>query len=170
MLNSLKNGLLLRDVAVSNKIIFYVTYNAFPQLKSTDEEIQTFWANYRVTCRGPYSIWNRAGLVSLDKSRKTLDINRAINMKQEVWCARLQFYDTITANGDYVYCCCTFGHPKMVSLGNILTDGLDEVHKQYERVLKKKDLLNICQSCEKPSETFFLDDLAQAIGKSKLRF
>jgi hypothetical protein len=152
--DTLENVLAFHAAAQASETAVYVTYNAFDQLTSTDTEIHAFWEARGIPCKGPYAVWNRGGLLSALPKRPSLDTVGPVDLDETVWCERLKHYDTVRADGTFIYCCCTFGHSIDTALGNIHRDPLIEIHRRYDAVLREKDPLGICVKCLKPEEHF----------------
>jgi len=159
---ALSNVLVLRDIVKGSGTKFRVTYNALDTLESTDEEIHAFWEEKGIECGGPYVVWNRGDQITqFEHKRVALDKNKAINFAQEVWCLRLQHYDSIRANGDFTYCCCGYFNKDVPILGSINQDSLEKMHNAYEEILKRKSNNTMCRSCIKPSETYLVNEVIQ---------
>lgn len=140
------NILFLRRQLNGRSTGMYVTYNALDELESTDEGIHRFWSEKGIDCFGPYPVWNRAGqLKRLPTGRRALFPSRQVNFDHPSWCARLSYFDSIAANGDYVYCGCGFFAKDAPVLGNVHTDPLSVVHAAYQNVLKKKSENAMCR-------------------------
>ena len=162
------NILFLRRQLNGSPTRMYVTYNALDELESTDEEIHRFWSEKGINCLGPYPVWNRAGqLGRLPTQRRALFPSRQVNFNHRAWCARLSYFDSIAANGDYVYCGCGFFAKDAPVLGNVHFDALSAVHAAYQDVLKRKSENAMCRLCVKPSERYVMSEILDVLEENK---
>jgi sulfatase maturation enzyme AslB (radical SAM superfamily) len=145
----------------------YVTYSALDELETSDEEIHGFWSQKGIDCFGPYPVWNRAGqLKKLPTQRRPLFPTRKVSFDHAAWCARLSYFDSIAANGDYVYCGCGFFAKDAPVLGNVHSAPLVAVHAAYQDVLKRKSENAMCRVCFKPSERYLISEILDALEEN----
>jgi hypothetical protein len=161
------NTLFLQRQLHGSAARMYVSYNALDELESTDEEIHGFWTERGIDCFGPYPVWNRAGqLKRLPAQRRALFPVRPVNFNYAAWCTRLSYFDSIAANGDYVYCGCGFFAKDAPVLGNVHSDALSAVHAAYEDVLNRKSGNAMCRVCVKPSERYVVSEILDALEQN----
>ena len=150
----------------------YVTYNGLDELESSDEAIHSFWEEKGIDCQGPNPVWNRAGqLTKLPTKRRAYLGTSLTDFTHASWCARLSYFDSIAANGDYVYCGCGFFAADAPAVGNVQTDDLSSVHAGYEDVLRRKAENEMCRNCVKPSERYIVSEIVDTLeGEMNVRF
>jgi len=131
-----------------SKIPFRLTYTAASTLESTDAQITAFWQARKIEIAGPNPVWNRGGHLEQSRSKgRPAEPVRPPRFDIPCWCLRLKYWDSISANGDYVMCCCDYFGPSQ-PLGNLAQDSLATVHGNYARRLEQPH--DICRACLRP--------------------
>ncbi len=155
----------------SNKNIdFQVTSYALDTIKSSDEEIVSFWQSAGVNFLGPLPVVNRAGKYKkFNKNKRTskFGFSEKANFDEAVWCHYLKFFDTLTGKGNYIPCSAEYFNKNTKVLGNIKTDELSNVYGKLEDILQAKHLNQSCLGCAIMHSDWPVKYFLQKINESK---
>jgi len=139
-----------RDTGLAMSVIWVRT----PEISSTDDEVQAFWADRGIDVDlEDNHMWNRGGLLPVATGTVSDPDVRVPDENRRIWCSDLFFSDAYRWNGEAVLCCCQYFAPRPHRLGR--ADGADGagvavVARRKTEVLKRRPLPSMCEQCALP--------------------
>ena len=155
---SLANLEYLAPLAKENGVRLFATWVQVPELHSTPEQIQAFFAERGIrtdmedespeNASSSNSVWNRGGSVE-DIPQAAL--HAEVDFRKEFWCSQLYFADTYTWDGDAIICSQDYFQKHEV-IGNIRDEGPRELGRRKAEVFRGPTRRPICTRCRKQRE------------------
>ena len=144
---SLDNVLNLHQRLVGSRTELLVKWVTIPEILSTDDEIEAFWAQRGVqTVKGYRDVWNRGGLLEAPPGSNV----QPPDPSKRIWCVDVQFADAIAATGEVILCCCHYFNKHRVSFGNISDIDPSTLRARKAQFMRQLEMPVGCRTCTLP--------------------
>ena len=141
----------LADRAIGAGIPFEVSWVRNPAIRTSDQDIQAFWAQrgIPVAMEGG-AMWNRGGLLTATDGFVAAPDCRPPDPRRFIWCAAITYSLCFNWKGDCLPCCCAYFDRDGLVLGSAHRNDWGVLAERKRRFVLGRPLPTSCTACLMP--------------------